>query len=79
MAERQQTALSKMQEIANKLILNTPELANILDHESALRPKKGNSPVSKKNPKGGHTLTSSNQKSEMTSNDYFEKCKELNL
>lgn len=50
MAEKQ-TALAKMQEIASKLISNTPELVNILEQDSALRPKRSNSPISKKNQK----------------------------
>ena len=49
MAEKNQTALNKMQEIANRLISNTPELAKMLDNDSALRPKRTNSPASKKN------------------------------
>ncbi len=38
-----------MQDIANRLISNTPELAKMLDNDSALKPKKPTSPNSKKN------------------------------
>ena len=43
------TALEKMQDIANRLISNTPELAKILDNDSALKPKRPYSPSNKKN------------------------------
>lgn len=53
MAERkpQQTALEKMQDIANRLISNTPELSKILDEDSALKPKRPFSPNTTGNPK----------------------------
>lgn len=47
-----QTALEKMQDIANRLISNTPELSKILDEGSALKPKKSFSPPSKKSQGG---------------------------
>lgn len=74
MTEKNQTALKKMQEIANRLISNTPELANMLDNDSALRPKKPASPSSKKQ-KIATSLPSG--KAEMTANDYHEKCRDL--
>ncbi len=49
MSDRKQTALEKMQDIANRLISNTPELSKILDEDSALKPKRPFSPNSKKN------------------------------
>lgn len=48
-----QTALQKMQDIANRLISNTPELSKILDEDSVLRPKRPFSPNSKKNTNAG--------------------------
>lgn len=78
---QKQTALEKMQDIANRLISNTPELAKILDSDSSLKPKR---PFSPSNKKGNTNLSKSNTpnygnipKAEMTSNDYHEKCKEL--
>ena len=69
-----------MQEIANRLISNTPELAKMLDSDSALRPRKPGSPSNKK-AKAGNTLSSiggtSVGKVEMTANDYHDKCKDL--
>ena len=55
MTEKNPTALNKMQEIANRLISNTPELAKMLDNDSQLRPKRPNSPSSKKNNKQSST------------------------
>lgn len=86
MSERkpQQTALEKMQDIANRLISNTPELSKILDEDSALKPKRPFSPNSKKGSnavrvenKPSMAAYNSLNKGEMTSNDYHEKCKEL--
>lgn len=37
-----------MQEIANRLISNTPELAKMLDNDSLLKPKRPYSPTSNK-------------------------------
>lgn len=49
-----------MQEIANRLISNTPELAKMLDNDSALKPKKPTSPSAKKGkPAQPTTLASS--------------------
>mgnify|MGYP006872443822 CR=1 FL=1 len=42
-----------MQDIANRLISNTPELSKILDEDSVLRPKRPFSPNSKKNTNAG--------------------------
>ena len=47
MSDRKQTALEKMQDIANRLISNTPELSKILDEDSALKPKRPFSPNSR--------------------------------
>ena len=71
-----------MQDIANRLISNTPELSKILDEDSALKPKRPFSPNSKKNQNTGKGEAKTNitpypsiNKSEMTSNDYHERCK----
>ena len=76
---QKQTALEKMQEIANRLISNTPELSKILDSDSALKPKKPLSPTNKKGNsttnKPGASSYSNIARAEMTSNDYHEKCK----
>ena len=44
-----------MQDIANRLISNTPELSKILDEDSALKPKRPFSPNSKKTVIGGRS------------------------
>jgi len=65
-----------MQEIANRLISNTPELIKMLDSDSLLKPKRPVSPNSKKNKLGQITHGIGNySKNEMTSNDYHERCK----
>ena len=60
-----------MQEIANRLISNTPELAKMLDNDSALKPKK---PTSPSNKKGKANLSGngyfSQGKGDLTANDY---------
>lgn len=58
----------KMQEIANRLISNTPELAKMLDNDSALKPKRPN-PDHKKNKPQSIPQTHLG-KNEMTANDY---------
>ena len=58
-----------MQEIANRLISNTPELAKMLDSDSALRPKKSSSPSNKKS-KGNTVLSAIGGRTDMTANDY---------
>ena len=71
---QKQTALDKMQDIANRLISNTPELAKILDNDSALKPKRPFSPSSKKASTNLVKSTTPNYsnipRAEMTSNDY---------
>lgn len=63
-----------MQDIANRLISNTPELAKILDTDSALKPKRPFSPASKKGNTGQVKAPTpgfgSAGRGEMTSNDY---------
>ena len=74
MSQKQTTALEKMQDIANRLISNTPELSKILDSDSALKPKRPYSPASKKNNsnigKSNIPTYNSVPRGEMTSNDY---------
>ena len=52
----------------------------MLDNDSALRPKRTNSPASKKN-KGNERVLAHNPsgmgRNDLTANDYQEKCKEL--
>lgn len=45
--------MEKMQEIANRLISNTPELIKVLDSDSVLRPRKPLSPNQKKGASSG--------------------------
>jgi hypothetical protein len=59
-----------MQEIANRLISNTPELAKMLDSDSALKPKKPTSPSAKKGKPTQPIMMGSSTKNEMTANDY---------
>ncbi len=66
-----------MQEIANRLISNTPELAKMLDSDSALKPKKPSSPTAKKGKTAATALVATTAKNEMTANDYHERCKDL--
>jgi isopenicillin N synthase-like dioxygenase len=65
-----------MQEIANRLISNTPELAKMLDNDSALKPKKPNQDNKKNKPIQNNT-PSYLPKNDMTANDYHDKCKDL--
>jgi hypothetical protein len=58
-----------MQEIASRLISNTPELAKMLDSDSALRPKKPASPSAKKG-KANILGNGGFNKSDLTANDY---------
>ena len=67
----------KMQEIANRLISNTPELAKMLDNDSALKPKKTFQPDGKKNKPIQNNTPAYLPKNEMTANDYHDKCKDL--
>lgn len=63
-----------MQDIANRLISNTPELSNILNADSALKPKRPFSPSSKKGTsnlgKSTTPIYGNVARGEMTSNDY---------
>lgn len=60
-----------MQEIANRLISNTPELAKMLDNESALKPKKPTSPSNKKGkPNLMNNASYGQGRSDLTANDY---------
>ena len=80
MAQKSQTALTKMQEIAGKLISNTPELAKMLDNDSALKPKRPTSPNSKKKQGLQNNFSynpSTMGRNELSSNDYQERNKEL--
>lgn len=72
MTEKNPRALTKMQEIANRLISNTPELVKILDSDSQLRPKRPNSPFNKKNKQQSAGVFSqiASTKNDLTSNDY---------
>jgi hypothetical protein len=49
----------------------------MLDSDSALKPKKPNSPSAKKSKPNQANGLSSSAKNEMTANDYHEKCKDL--
>lgn len=62
-----------MQEIASRLISNTPELSKMLEADSALRPKKPLSPTAKKGKPANPTFG----KGDLTANDYHDKCRDL--
>ena len=66
--------MQKMQDIAGRLISNTPELAKMLEADSALRPKKPTSPSAKR---GKPAPLGNNVKGDLTANDYHDKCKDL--
>jgi hypothetical protein len=59
-----------MQEIANRLISNTPELMKMLDNDSLLKQKRPGSPNSKKNKAGISNIQVNYGKNDMSANDY---------